>query len=144
MKLELVELSAVHAALAAAIHRQCFDDPWTPEAFAAMLALPGTFGLIAGDGHPVGIILCRTAADEAEVITLGVLPSARGHGIAGRLLDTAMDMARGCMVAAIFLEVAEHNESALALYRGRSFLPVGRRANYYGPGQHAIILRRQL
>jgi ribosomal-protein-alanine N-acetyltransferase len=144
MNVELIALTAVHAELAAAIHRRCFAEPWTPSAMTEMLGMPGSFGWIAGEGYPVGLILCRGAADEVEVITLGVLPAARGRGVAGRLLDAAMTAAREAGAAAAFLEVAEENAAALALYRGRGFCEVGRRPNYYGPQRHALILRREL
>lgn len=144
MRLELIPLAPVHAALAAAIHRQCFAQPWDAGAMAEMLAMPGSFGWIAGRGSPVGLILCRMAADEAEVITVGVLPAARGKGFAGRLLAAALAAAREAGAAAVFLEVAADNAPALALYRAAGFTPVGRRPDYYGPGAHALVLRRQL
>lgn len=144
MRQELIPLSPPHADLAAAIHRQCFAAPWGAAEMAALLAMPGSFGWIVGEGHPVGLILCRGAADEMEVITLCVLPTARRGGIAGRLLDAALAKAGQAGSAAAFLEVAEENAAALALYRHRGFSAVGRRTNYYGPGRHALILRREI
>jgi ribosomal protein S18 acetylase RimI-like enzyme len=47
----------------------------------------------------------------------------------------------------IFLEQAVPNEAARALYTGRGFLPVGRRAGYYrgrdGHPVDAVVLRRE-
>lgn len=109
-----------------------------------MLTMPGAFGWIAGANRPVGLILCRIAADEAEVVTIGVLPPERGKGHAARLLDTALAQAGSAGAASMFLEVAEANAPARHLYESRGFVPVGRRADYYGGGDHALILRRDL
>jgi len=52
----------------------------------------------------------------------------------------------GLGVRAVFLEVAEDNGSARALYRRAGFRDVGRREGYYpaGKGAAALILRRDL
>lgn len=142
MSFELVPMGPAHAGLAAAIHRQCFRRPWDATAMAELLAMPGCFGLIAGCGTPVGLILCRLAADEAEIVTVCVMPAARGRGHAGRLLDAALQRARAAGAAHCFLEVAADNAEARRLYQRRGFVEVGRRRDYYGPGGHALVLRR--
>ena len=44
----------------------------------------------------------------------------------------------------MFLEVAEENQPAMALYAKAGFEKAGRRPDYYGPGAHAWLLRRSL
>ena len=44
----------------------------------------------------------------------------------------------------MLLEVEVDNTSALALYDRFGFAPVGRRADYYGPGHHALVMERPL
>ncbi len=144
MTAEMIALAPIHAELAAAIHRQCFERPWGATAMAEMLAMPGAFGWIAGAGRPVGLVLCRIAADEAEVVSLCVLPEERRGGHAGRLLDAALAGAAERGAGAMFLEVGEDNAPARRLYQTRGFTPAGRRPHYYGPGAHALILRRAL
>ncbi len=125
------------APLLAALHAPCFpDEPWPTEAMAGFLESPGVFGLIGGtdpaEPEPArGFILGRIAADEAEVLTLAVLPEARRTGLGGRLLERALAWAVACGVRTWFLEVAEDNPAALALYRGAGFRAVGRRPGYY-------------
>jgi [ribosomal protein S18]-alanine N-acetyltransferase len=44
----------------------------------------------------------------------------------------------------MFLDVAEGNGPAAALYRGLGFAEVGRRRRYYPDGADALVLRRDL
>ena len=128
---------AADAALLEALHAPSFaDEPWSAAAMATLLESTGVFGLIGGNDPETpepaeGFILCRIAADEAEVLTLAVLPAARRAGLGARLLGGAMAWAVACGVTAFFLEVAEDNAAALALYRGAGFEAVGRRPGYY-------------
>jgi hypothetical protein len=57
----------------AAIHAAAFApaDAWSAEVFDLQLAMPNIFGLLHQKG---GLILARVAADEAEILTLAVVP----------------------------------------------------------------------
>lgn len=141
----------VHAELLSGMHTVCFADPWSADSMAATLSMPGVSGLIAlsggslrpsleGDG-PAGMILYRLAADESEILTLGVLPPWRRQGIAGLLLEQAMAALAQSGGSEIFLEVAADNPPAIALYRGKGFAAIGRRKNYYADGD-ALTMHR--
>ncbi|RMH45552.1 MAG: GNAT family N-acetyltransferase [Alphaproteobacteria bacterium] len=125
----------------AALHRLCFSDappPWSAESFAAALER-GAFALAA----PGGFALGRVVLDEAELLTLAVAPDRRHQGI-GRALLTRFEAeaaARGAVAA--FLEVAETNAPARALYAAAGWTPAGRRPGYHGRTA-ALILRRDL
>ena len=130
----------LHAEALALVHAQAFPDGerWGPQAMALQLGLPGAFGWVAPEG---GFVLARVAADEAEVLTLAVLPEQRRHGLGRALLDQAMRTAGEQGARAMFLEVAEANRAARALYDGAGFLEVGRRRRYYRGGGDALVLR---
>jgi ribosomal-protein-alanine N-acetyltransferase len=132
------------AALLAALHSQGFRDAWNEQAFATLLATPGTFGLLAGTDQPLGFILCRAAADEAEILTLFVPEPHRRTGVATALIGRAADLARGAGVTALFLEVADDNESARALYAATGFVEVGRRPRYYQAKIDAVMMKREI
>lgn len=104
--------------------------------------MPGGFGLWRpGEGF----VLARAAAGEAEILTLAVLPPARRRGLGQALVSGAMALAIvRAQAEAMFLEVAEGNAGALALYRGLGFAEVGRRKRYYPDGADALVLRRDL
>ena len=86
----------------------------------------------------------RVAADEAEILTLAVLPQARRHGVATRLMQACLDQAAGRGAGAMFLEVSDTNHPARALYQRFGFQRVGLRRGYYPGGGNALVLRRDL
>jgi ribosomal-protein-alanine N-acetyltransferase len=130
----------LHAATLAAIHAASFPpaEQWTEDALAALLALPGSFGLIDPEG---GFILARVAADEAEILTLAVSPLLRRQGRARILLTYAVRLAEAAGATALFLEVSDANLAARALYADAGFRTVGRRRAYYASGETALVLR---
>ncbi len=136
------------AGLLAVLHAQCFapGERWDEAAFGSVLAMPGGFGGVAGTdaGRPDALALARVAADEAELLTVGVLPAARGRGLAARLLEELAAEAAGLGAARLFLEVSVGNAPALALYRRLGFGEVGRRRQYYPDGSSALVLMRPL
>ncbi|HIJ39210.1 MAG TPA: GNAT family N-acetyltransferase [Rhodospirillaceae bacterium] len=145
MSPDLIPLLPTHAALLAGLHHICFAEPWNEAAMAGLLAMPGSYGFLAASaGQPRGFILCRIAADEAEVLTLLVLPPERRAGLAKALLKAAAEQAAADGAGRFLLEVAADNNAALALYRDQGFAPVGRRKNYYGGRLDALILERRL
>lgn len=130
-------VAASDAPVLAAMHADGFDEPWSAETFAGLLALPGAFGhLASAQGRPAGFVLARVAADEAEILTLTVARGQRRRGLGTRLVELARAQAVSAGAARMFLEVAVGNEAAQALYRALGFNEVGRRPAYYGkPGQ---------
>jgi ribosomal-protein-alanine N-acetyltransferase len=115
------------AGLLAALHAPSFHSPWDEAAFADLLGQSGVFAALTEHGF----ILCRVVVDEAEILTLSVLPSARGRGLAGRLVASAAGIARAAGAERLFLEVAEDNVPARALYARAGFVQTGRRKAYY-------------
>lgn len=137
----LIAATPAHAAAMALLHGRAFPKPerWGADAIGLQLGLPGAFGWIAPSG---GMVLARTAADEAEVLTLAVDPDARRRGVGRALLDQALATAWDRGAGSMFLEVAADNAAALALYAAAGFDPIGRRPGYYSGGRDAIVLRR--
>ena len=71
------------ASLLAALHASCFAQAWDETAMAQFIAGPDTLCLLASAadesaGAPAGLLIARKAADEAELLTLGVVPACRG------------------------------------------------------------------
>ena len=93
------------------------------------------------DGKPAGFCAWRqTAPDEAELLNLGVDPVARRRGVASALLDALCTHAQG----EIFLEVAEPNAPAIALYVKRGWTPVAVRKGYYEQGRiNAVVMKKR-
>lgn len=69
----------------------------------------------------------------AQVMTIGVVPSAQRQGWGTRLLETLIGHARGVGAEAVLLEVRVDNDPAIALYERFGFRTLGIRPRYYQP-----------
>jgi ribosomal-protein-alanine N-acetyltransferase len=139
---ELIPLSLAHAGLIAGMHHVCFAEPWTETAMTELLVMPGVYGWLSAGEQPEGFVMARVAADEAEILTLLVLPPYRRLGLALRLLEAALVTAKVQGVERMYLEVASSNMAAQHLYTKVGFALVGRRNAYYASGADALILAR--
>ncbi len=136
-------VGVAHAAALAALHRATFAsrEAWSERDFMTHLASPGVVALLHRDG---GVVVFRIAADEAEILTLAVMPEARGRGVGSALVHAALNEARERDAIAAYLEVAADNPAARSLYARAGFSPVGRRGRYYPGGVDAIVMRAAL
>lgn len=137
-------VGAETAALMAEIHAESFaaNQAWGVSAITLMLGLPGHFGLLATQqDQPLGFALGRVQADQAEILTIAVRPGARGQGVGRALLNALLTEAAKRGALDLFLEVAEPNAAARALYAGAGAKEVGRRRRYYADGADALVLR---
>jgi ribosomal-protein-alanine N-acetyltransferase len=135
------------AAPLAEMHRCCFpEDPWDADAVGRVMTLSGVFGYVGWEGDaPAGFILARDLGDEAEILSLGVLPQWRRHGMGRALLAAVIAQAEARRIGSLVLEVATDNDAARRLYGGTGFIQVGRRPRYYRRTQNngdGLILRR--
>ena len=132
----------------AAVHAQAFDKPWDESNFEGLLDGEGIFGVLARAEDPVGVLICRTVAGEAEILTVGVAGWARRQGVGQALMVTAIAMARRAGAAQMFLEVDVANSGAVALYERLGFQRAGRRKAYYDRGvdglADALVMRLDL
>ena len=138
------------AAAMAVLHAAAFETPWPEADIAQLLVAIGGFGVVArrGDQPPAGFVLARAIAGEAEILTLAADPAQRRRGIGLALLTVAIGIARENGAGAMFLEVADDNTAAVALYAKAGFTEAGRRRAYYrragGKAVDARVLRLDL
>jgi ribosomal-protein-alanine N-acetyltransferase len=140
-----------NAALLASLHRPCFEDAWDEASFRSLLVGQGVFALTAKDAPATesqAFILIQVAAEQSEILSIGTLPSSRRSGLARALLGEAAAEASVRKAQEMFLEVAEDNAAALALYTAAGFASAGRRRLYYrrsgGLLVDALMLRSPL
>jgi ribosomal-protein-alanine N-acetyltransferase len=143
-------LRAREARLASTLHSEAFapwgERGWTPVEIGDLLASPGVAGMLVQEGTAmIGFALCRTVEDEAELLTVAVRADCRRRGAGRVLMGKVVDHAREHGARSLFLEVADDNAAALALYEHLGFRRVGRRAAYYSrsgrPSADAIVMR---
>jgi [ribosomal protein S18]-alanine N-acetyltransferase len=97
--------------------------------------------LIARAQHAVGVISIKTIGELADVHRIVVEPSSRRRGIGSDLVRAGLHVTRQLGVREVILDVAYHNDPAIGLYQQLGFEQLSARRDYYGPGQHALILK---
>lgn len=120
-----------------------YGEAWNRRQISDALALPSTHALvidltgqaIAADApldaaEVAGFVLTRHAADEEELLLIGVIPDFRRRGLGEALIDLLFAQARSRGVRRIFLEMRRGNP-AIHLYEKVGFEPIGQRPNYY-------------
>ena len=111
---------------------------------AALLEAPGALCTCLGPAFALG----RVTLDEAELLTIACPPDAQrlGHGRATLAAFEAEAKAR--CAASVFLEVAEDNPAACALYAASGYEEIARRRGYYtrttGGKVTALIYQKRL
>ncbi len=143
------DVTADSVDILAALHAECFDNPWSPTDLVKLMAMPGSSASLAMEfEEPVGFVLLRRAADEAEIISIATRPLAQRRGVAKALINHQCKRLGAQGVNALFIEVAASNASARALYDSTGFVAAGARKAYYqrggGPREDAIIMRKEL
>ena len=136
------DLARIHAAAFAGQGRA-----WSTREIEDLCAEPSISLRVAPDGGGqtiAGFALFRTAADEAELLTLAVAPDSQRKGLGRSLLADVLTGAREAGAARLFLEVAAGNSAARALYAGAGFQVCGTRSAYYllpdGRRDDALVL----
>ncbi len=81
---------------------------------------------------------------EADVLTVGVVPSHRGKGIAKALMALITDWANTQGSTAMMLEVKTDNTDAIGLYESLGYSKLNVRKDYFGAGLDAQVMRLEL
>lgn len=115
---------------------------------AKWLAVPSVVTVATFESNRMtGFVLAQAVTDQAEILTFGVDPARQRQGIGRALLGALVgDLARRG-TRALYLDVAEDNTAALALYRGAGFAETTRRRGYYARqsgSRDAIVMVKAL
>ncbi len=134
----------------AVLHAGLFPTAWDGDAVRALIEHPASLALVAvrPGREIVGFIIAQIAADEAEILTVGVAPDRQRHGVGRQLVEGAARAAARSDARRLFLDVAAGNAPARALYAACGFAEIGRRKSYYtlpgGARDDALQLARNL
>lgn len=142
------------------IDQKCFPPgvSYSRLELAAYLRRPGAFCLVAESpvaessetGAKIspailGFIVAETGSRKSgHVITIDVLPEARGAGIGTQLLGAAEDRLRSADCHGVILETAVDNRAALSFYKRRQYHIVNTIPRYYSNGVDALVLKKDL
>lgn len=132
------------------LERTLFPDyPWSQAQFKEEIAGIGIsrqFCLAISEGSVVGYagIMVVAPGVPADLLTIAVLPDFRGQGIAQSMLAELESWAKEVGATEVILEVDTKNEAAIRLYELAGYEKISTRANYYGLGVDAFVMRKEL
>ncbi len=116
----------------ATLHSACFTKDWGQKELRNLLD-HGVIGFVATDDNATicGFVLARIVLDEAEIISIGVLPEKRKHGLAENMMRHLLAHEACVDVRALFIEVEAFNDAGKRLYEKLGFQRTGSRKGYY-------------
>ena len=117
-------------------------ERWSERSWLGELVTDNRRVLIARSHQPLGVVTWSVVGELAELLRLVVAPAHRRTGIGTQLVEAGVAAVRLAGARAAMLEVGYANEHAIALYQRLGFEQLRVRENYYGPGRHALILKR--
>lgn len=123
------------------------ESPWSAAQFREELfGVPRTRKyLVATDNNQIiGYGGVAIAGEVADIHTLTVIPAYRRRGIATQMLHELESWAKEKEINSFMLEMREGNLEAQPLYEKQGYAVISRRDNYYAPGIHALIMRKEL
>ena len=132
-----------------AVELSAHVSPWTYDDIAWCFESGVIVSVLYEGRSIIGYAMVRTAADEAEILTIGIVRSRQGLGLGKKLLAHGLNAAMEQGAAVCFLEVRVHNSPAIRLYERFGFAKAGVRRNYYGaqpnhPAEDAYTMRCEL
>ena len=122
-------------------------SPWSASQYKEEFSAPTRHFVVALDQTESIIGYAGVFAPggaEADVLTVGVIPSQRGKGIARQLMAQITDWARQQGSTAMMLEVKADNLEAIGLYDSLGYSKLNIRKDYFGSGLDALVMRLEL
>jgi ribosomal-protein-alanine N-acetyltransferase len=144
----LVPMTTAHIAAVMPFEREMFGtEAWSASGYRAEVTDTRNRYYVAAedaDGALVGWAGVLIIGEAAEILTVGVVPSARRRGIGRALLADLLSAAieRGATEA--YLEVRIDNLAARELYATAGFDEVGVRRGYYAGGRVDGVTMKKL
>ena len=123
------------------------ESPWSAAQFREELSgVPRTrkYLVALDENELIGYSGIAIAGDVADIHTLSIVPTHRNRGIASEMLHQLESWAMEKGIHAFMLEMREGNAEAQPLYEKYGYSIVSRRDNYYAPGIHALIMRKEV
>lgn len=127
--------------------QECFPPgiSYSRQELQAFIRNRGSFTLVAtNEKEEVQGFIVAHCRGSGHVITIDVGPDARRVGVGSLLLGTAEDRMRAGGCAAVGLETAVDNATALAFYKRRGYSVIRTLPRFYSNGVDALVLKKDL
>lgn len=130
------------------LEEACFSsDRLSKRSFRHFIQSPQSTLLVVESEQNVvayGLVWHHKGTRLARLYSLAVAPDMRGGGIAGGLLNSLERNASDRGRLFMRLEVAKHNERAIALYQARGYRIFGEYSDYYHDHTDALRMQKQI
>ena len=142
------QANAFDLAVFASLDKELFPySPWSASQYKEEFSSPTRHFVVAVDEaqNIIGYAgVFAPGGAEADVLTVGVIPSQRGKGIARQLMALITDWAKQQGSIAMMLEVKVDNTEAIGLYESLGYSKLNVRKDYFGAGLDALVMRLDL
>ena len=142
------QANAFDLAVFASLDKELFPySPWSASQYKEEFSSPTRHFVVAVDEaqNIIGYAgVFAPGGAEADVLTVGVIPSQRGKGIARQLMALITDWAKQQGSIAMMLEVKVDNSEAIGLYESLGYSTLNTRKDYFGAGLDALVMRLEL
>jgi len=142
------QANAFDLAVFASLDKELFPySPWSASQYKEEFSSPTRHFVVAVDEaqNIIGYAgVFAPGGAEADVLTVGVIPSQRGKGIARQLMALITDWAKQQGSIAMMLEVKVDNSEAIGLYESLGYATLNTRKDYFGAGLDALVMRLEL
>ena len=142
------QANAFDLAVFASLDKELFPySPWSASQYKEEFSSPTRHFFVAIDAEQniigyAGVFAPGEA--EADVLTVGVIPTHRGKGIAKALMAMITNWAKEQGSIAMMLEVKVDNSDAIGLYESLGYSKLNVRKDYFGAGLDALVMRLDL
>lgn len=141
MEIEIIKMTNEHLEQIKDDLKEQFDEFWNQTVLEKELQNPLSQYLVAiYNNEVVGYAGLWQSIDEGHVTNIVIKKDKRGNHIGTKMLEEIIKLAKSKGLKCVTLEVNEHNEIAINLYKKYEFKEVGKRKKYYNNIDDAIIM----
>lgn len=152
MSIIFKKMDKTHVKSVAQIEKECFNRPWSENAFCEELNNPLSLTIVAvnskdtsNNENVLGFINVRIINDEVYINNIAVTKNFRRNGIGKNLLSALEKESRKKGASFITLEVRESNAQAISLYSSFGFKIAGKRKRFYrDPIEDAVLMTKNM
>ncbi|BBM35625.1 ribosomal protein S18-alanine N-acetyltransferase [Pseudoleptotrichia goodfellowii] len=149
-KIEIIKICEVQERIIielCKIHNENFDKKVESKYFEEILSnTQYTVYYMKKSEKVSGYIIYYDTFDSFDLFEIAIKKEFQNKGLGNELLEKTIDRLfnEEKYKKTVFLEVNENNFSAVKLYKKNNFKEISLRKNYYGAGQNALIMVRNL
>lgn len=127
------------------LDQEVLQTNWHEKLYAESIVFKDTQSLVLDhEGRLIGFLIYRKIGGDFEIIQLALNKEYQRQGLASMMIDYMIQDAQSSHIEFIYLEVEIDNLPALNLYKKYGFEAIHQRKNYYGQGQDAIVMRKEM